>query len=111
MLGRLSAIDRGRYAEPAALLCCAVVGALALWLLVRLVWAIVPRGDAALDLAPARLGGDATGAVPAQSAANWHLFGTSSARPGAGGNAPATTLSLILRGTFAAADPGTGIAV
>ena len=111
MLGRLSAIDRGRYAEPAALLCCALLGVLALWLLVRLVWAIVPRGDAALELAPARLGGDAVGAMPAQSAANWHLFGNTPSRPNAGSNAVATTLSLMLRGTFSARDPATGIAV
>lgn len=111
MLGRLSGIDRGRYAEPAALLCCALFGALALWLLVRLVWTILPRGDAALELAPARLGDDAAGAVPAQSAANWHLFGNTPIRPGAGSSAPATMLSLILRGTFAATDPATGIAV
>ena len=111
MLGRLSGIDRGRYAEPAALLCCLLFGALALWLLVRLVWALVPRSDAALELAPPRLGSDAGGAVPAQSAANWHLFGNAPNGPGAGNNAPATTLSLILRGTFAALDPRTGIAV
>ncbi len=111
MLGRLSGIARGRYAEPAALLCCALFGALALWLLVRLVWALVPRSDAALELAPPRLAADAGGAVPAQSAANWHLFGTSRSPLGAGGAAPATTLSLILRGTFASADPRAGIAV
>ena len=106
-----SSIDRNRYAEPAAALACAAFALLVLWLLVRLVWALVPRSDAALELAPPRLAADAAGAAPAQSVANWHLFGTSRAALGAGGAAPATTLSLILRGTFASADPRAGIAV
>lgn len=110
MLGRLSGIARGRYAEPAALLCCALFGALALWLLVRLAWALVPRSDAALELAPPRLAAGAGGAAPAQSAANWHLFGAARS-PIGGGAAPATTLSLILRGTFASTDAAAGIAV
>lgn len=112
MRGGLSGIHRGRNAELAALLCCVIAGALALWLLVRLIWALVPRGDAALEVAPARIAdGGTSGPVPAQSIANWHLFGTSRFAPGASGAAPATTLSLILRGTFASSDPHTGIAV
>lgn len=39
--------------------------------------------------------------------ANWHLFGTAES---AGTEVARTTLALTLRGTFASADPGTGIA-
>jgi general secretion pathway protein C len=106
---RFSGIDRARHAE-AALLCCALLAALALWLLVRLVWTLLPRGDAAFDT-PLHVAGNAAGAVPAQSIAKWHLFGSTPLRPGAGPGAPATTLSLILRGTVADRDPRAGIAV
>jgi general secretion pathway protein C len=107
----LSGIDRGRYAEPAAALCCAVLVALALWLFVRLLWSLVPRGDAALETAPVRADAATGGALPAQSIARWHLFGNTPLRPGAGAGAPATTLSLILRGTLAESDPKAGIAL
>lgn len=110
MTGRLSGIDRGRNMEVAALLCCAVFGALAVWLFVRLVWDLVPRGDVAFDTAPARVAG-MTGAAPAQSVAKWHLFGKTTFATGTGANAPASTLSLILRGTLAEGDPTRGIAV
>ena len=103
--------DRSRYAEPAAALCCAALAALALWLLVRLVWSLVPRGDAAFDTAPLRSEASTAGAVPAQSVARWHLFGNTPLRPGAGPGAPSTTLSLILRGTLAENDPKAGIAL
>ena len=105
---RFAAIDRDRRAEAAALLCCAVFGALALWLLARLVWAVLPRGDAAFD-APLRMAGAAAGAAP-QSIAKWHLFGNTPLRPGAGPGAPAT-MSLILRGTVADRDPRAGVAL
>ena len=111
MLGHRWKIDRNRYAEPAALLACVGFALLALWLLVRLVWLLIPRGDAAFDTAPMRVGAGAAGPVPAQSIARWHLFGNTPFTPGAATNAPATTLSLILRGTFANADPKSGIAV
>lgn len=111
MLGLRWGIDRGRQAEPAALLACIVFALLALWLLVRLVWLLLPRGDAAFDTAPMRVGADSAGPVPATSIAKWHLFGNSPLVRGNGGTAPATTLSLILRGTFAGADPKSGIAV
>jgi general secretion pathway protein C len=107
----LSGIDRSRYAEPAAALCCAVLAALALWLLVRLLWSLVPRGDAAFASAPVRADAAAAGTLPAQSIARWHLFGNSPLRSGAGAGAPATTLSLILRGTLAENDPKSGIAL
>ncbi|MFI4970303.1 MAG: type II secretion system protein N, partial [Lysobacterales bacterium] len=107
---RFSGIDRDRHAEAAALLCCVAFAALALWLLVRLVWALLPRGDAAFDT-PVRMAGTAAGAVPAQSIAKWHLFGNTPLRPGAGPGAPPTTLSLVLRGTVADRDPRAGVAL
>jgi len=87
-----------------------VLGALAVWLVARLVWLIVPRGDDALDIATPRVGAG-SGPAPAQSIARWHLFGNTPARPGAGPGAPATTLAMMLHGTLADRDPGSGIAV
>jgi general secretion pathway protein C len=103
--------DRSRYAEPAAALACAALAALALWLLVKLLWLLVPLDDAALDTAPTRSDAVINGAVPAQSVARWHLFGNTPLRAGAGAGAPSTTLSLILRGTLAENDPKAGIAL
>ena len=82
----------------------ALLGALALWLL-------VPRGDAALGGASMRVGDALSTPAPAQSIATWHLFGNTPARPGTGPGAPATTLAMILRGTLADSDPGSGVAV
>jgi general secretion pathway protein C len=90
---------------------CAALAALALWLLVKLAWLLVPLDDAALDTTPARGETGAKGAIPAQSVARWHLFGNTPLRPGAGPGAPSTTLSLILRGTLAENDPKAGIAL
>lgn len=110
MARRGLAIERGRYAETAAWACCVLFGALASWLLVRLIWQLLPQGD------PGRAGehAPAVGAVPvaapARSVASWHLFGETPRRPGAGGEA-ASTLSLILRGTVAEGDPKAGLAV
>jgi len=104
-------IDRRRSSELVALAACALLVALSIWLLVRLIWLLVPRGDAALDTPTARVGADAGGLAPAQSIAKWHLFGNTPARPGSGPGAPATTLAMILRGTLADRDPGVGIAV
>lgn len=94
------------------MLTCAVLGLLCLWLLVRLVWLVVPTAsetDAALPVAtmPA-----ASGAHAAVSVSKWHLFGN----PGLttaqlARNAPATQLQLQLRGTLAEADPRSGMAV
>lgn len=103
-------IDR-RSVELAAMASAAVLGALALWLLVRLIWLLVPRGDAALGGSSMRISDAVAGPVPAQSIAKWHLFGNTPAKPGAGPGAPATTLSMILRGTLADSDPGSGVAV
>lgn len=101
-------IDHGRHAETAGWACCVLFGALALWLLARLVWQLLPQGE------PGRSGERAQPAVvaaaPARSIASWHLFGETPRRPGAGGEA-ASTLSLILRGTVAEGDPTAGFAV
>lgn len=103
-------IDRGRYAGTAAWASCAVLGAVALWLLVRLVWRLLPGGASAAGGDQAQLADPAAAGTPARSIASWHLFGETPARPGAGGEA-ASTLSLILRGTVADGDPKAGLAV
>jgi general secretion pathway protein C len=101
-------IDRRAF-ELAALACVAVLGALAVWLVVRLIWLLVPHGDPALDASATRVG-SAAGAAPSKSIAKWHLFGDT---PGAasGPNGPASTAGMILRGTLADRDPAAGIAV
>lgn len=109
MARRGLAIDRGRYAETAGWACCAVFGALASWLLVRLIWQLLPQAE------PARAGDTPAAAAvlaPAstRSVASWHLFGETPRRGGAGADA-ASTLSLILRGTVAESDPKAGLAV
>lgn len=111
MSGIGSAFDRNRHAQPAAFLLCAILAGLALWQLVRLVWAVVPRGDAALEAAPLRVPATVAAGPDSRSIARWHLFGETPVGPGSGPGGPATTLSLILRGTFAGNDPGNGIAV
>ncbi|MGA9423389.1 MAG: type II secretion system protein N [Rhodanobacteraceae bacterium] len=111
MLWRLPDIDRSRTVELAALGSCAVLVALALWLLVRLIWLLIPRGDAVFGTPPARVGTDTGAERAAVSIAKWHLFGNTPYARVAGPNAPATTLSLVLRGTLANRDPRTGIAV
>lgn len=104
-----ASIDRRSF-ELAALASCAVLGALAVWLLVRLIWLLVPRGDSAFGDASARVGIGDQGPAPAQSIAKWHLFGNTPI-VGSGPGAPATTLAMILRGTLADRDPASGIAV
>lgn len=111
MAWRLSGFDRSRMAESAARLCCVLLGLIALWLLVRLVWVLLPSGDAVLDAPAAPVASDPAGSR-ALSVSKWHLFG-STTRPSrsAANGAPATTLSMILRGTLAERDPRAGIAV
>ena len=70
-------IDR-RSVEIGALVSCAALAALGVWLLVRLVWLIVPRDDAVLEGSSMRVG-NGTGPAPAQSIAKWHLFGNTPA--------------------------------
>ncbi len=102
-------IDRRSF-ELAALASCAVLGALAVWLLVRLIWLLVPRGDAALGDASLRVGIGDQGPAPSQSIAKWHLFGNTPI-VGSGPGASAATVAMILRGTLADRDPASGIAV
>ncbi len=111
MAWRPSAFDRSRSAEMAAWLCCVLLGLLALWLLVRLVWVLLPSGDTVLATPTTPLAAD-TGGSRALSVSKWHLFG-SSAQPSrfAANGAPTTTLSMVLRGTLAERDPRAGIAV
>ncbi len=100
----LASIDR-RSLELTALATSAVLGALAVWLLARLIWILVPRGDvgdATLHVAA----GDAAGTTT--SIAKWHLFGNTPAAATASG---AATQSMILRGTLADRDPAAGVAV
>ena len=109
MQWRVPEVDRDRATGRAALAACVVLGALAVWLVARLVWLLVPRGDAALDASAARVGAVA-GSAPTQSIAKWHLFGNT---PGAtsGANATVSTTGMVLRGTLADRDPAAGIAV
>ncbi len=100
----LASIDR-RSIEWTAVATCAVLGALAVWLLARLIWILVPRGDVA-DAAIQVASSDA--AATTTSIAKWHLFGNTPAAVTASG---AATQSMILRGTLADRDPGSGVAV
>ncbi|HSC10868.1 MAG TPA: type II secretion system protein N [Rhodanobacteraceae bacterium] len=103
MLNSMSSGDHERLSRLAALGACAAAAALCLYLLVRLAWLLLPRGDATGP-------GAATAAqVPASatvSVAKWHLFGNpqgiASATPA---SSLATVLKLGLRGTLALADP------
>jgi len=100
----LASIDR-RSIEWTAIATSAVLGALAVWLLARLIWILVPRGDggdAALHVAT----GDP--AATTTSIAKWHLFGNTPVAATASG---AAVQSMILRGTLADRDPAAGVAV
>lgn len=99
--------EHGRAAGLAAMACCAVLAAIALWLCVRLLWAVLPGDDAALAGAGVSVATTPI-APPARSIAQWHLFGAAVAERG--GDGPSTT-SLILRGTLAENDPKAGLAV
>jgi general secretion pathway protein C len=92
-----------------------------LWLLAalaRLVWLLVPAGEAALPLAApvnAAPGGGAarTAAVDIETMAGWHLFGEAGAEPsvskpaatGIEAQAQASALNLRLQGVMSATDP------
>lgn len=98
--------DRNRAAELAAMVCCALLAAIAAWLLLRLVGSLLPHDDAApADAAPPEAAASPT-ASTRDSLAHWHLFGNTPVAS----TGPSTT-SLILRGTLADADPKAGIAV
>lgn len=107
---RLAQIDRSRHSEWAARACLVVLAALAVWLLVRLVWVLVPRGDIAADVVPARLATTTTSEATV-SVAKWHLFGNAATPVNSMRDAPATSLALTLRGTVADRNAKTGVAV
>ncbi|MDR3386612.1 MAG: type II secretion system protein N [Rudaea sp.] len=104
MLNPLTSSDRERLSRLTARVAGALAAVTCLWLLVRLVWLLLPHADigttvSALAPPPA--------AVAAQSVAKWHLFGNPQSVNLAqfARNAPATTLKLTLRGTLALPDP------
>jgi len=103
MLNSMSSGDHERLSRLAALGACAAAAALCLYLLVRIVWLLLPRGDATGPGATAAAQAPARATV---SVAKWHLFGNpqgiASATPA---SSLATVLKLGLRGTLALADP------
>ena len=104
MRRELASIDR-RSLEWTAIAISAVLGALAVWLLARLIWILVPRGDVG-DAAMHVATGEA--AATTTSIAKWHLFGNTPIAATASG---AAVPSMILRGTLADRDPAVGVAV
>lgn len=111
MLNPLTHSDHERVSRLAALAICAGAGVACLWLLVRLVWLLLPQARVDADLASAAP--RPPPAAAAQSIALWHLFGNPQSVNLAqlARNAPATTLKLTLRGTLALPDPKQGIAM
>src|SRR4249920_3078334 len=103
MLNSMSSGDHERLSRLAALGACAAAAALCLYLLVRIAWLLLPRGDAAGPGATVAAQAPASATV---SVAKWHLFGNpqgiASAAPA---SSLATVLKLGLRGTLALADP------
>lgn len=102
--------DRGRHAERAAMLVCVLLGLWLLWLVVHLLWTLLPGEDPSAT-GPVRVAPADAVAPSSPSVSRWHLFGHASAPALLQRQAPATTLSLNLRGTLAERDPRTGIAV
>jgi general secretion pathway protein C len=110
MLDSLNFPDNARLSRYAAQATCAAAVLICLWLIVRLVWLLVPQGEAGVASAPTT---NAPAPPPLQSVAKWHLFGNPQTitvlqhmR-----DAPATTLKLTLRGTLAMDDAHAGIAM
>lgn len=99
-----------RWIERAALLASLLLIFAIVWFAVRIALALWPRGDAAANVAPARLP-EANANAPTVSVSRWHLFGNA----GAGATnlrvLPTSTLALSLRGTVADRDPTIGVAV
>ncbi|MEP6882146.1 MAG: type II secretion system protein N, partial [Dokdonella sp.] len=105
----LAGVDRDRWSERLAMLAFVVCIVLLLWMLARTFWLMVP-GDEGLSAGPLR-SAVVTSAAPGVSVSKWHLFGNAPQQQALLRNAPATTLSLSLRGTLADANPHSGIAV
>ena len=101
--------DRDRWSLRAALSVFALLALLLVWLLARMFWLIVP-GDDGTEGVPLRAAAVAASA-PTLSISKWHLFGDAPGTAATRRDAPATTLSLTLRGTLADADPHSGLAV
>jgi len=103
MLNSMSSGDHERLSRLAALGACAAAAALCLYLIVRIAWLLLPRGDVNGPGATAPEQAPASATV---SVAKWHLFGNpqgiASATPA---SSLATVLKLGLRGTLALADP------
>lgn len=91
------------------MLAFAVCVVLLLWLLARTFWLLVP-GDDGLSAGPLRSAA-VVSTAPGVSVSKWHLFGDAPQRQALLRDAPATTLTMSLRGTLADADPHSGIAV
>ncbi len=108
-LAGLAGVDRDRWSERLAMLAFVVCIVLLLWMLARTFWLLVPGEDGAIA-GPLHSATVAT-AVPEVSVSKWHLFGNAPQQQALLRNAPATTLSLSLRGTLADADPRSGMAV
>ena len=110
MLTSPSLADRQRLSRLAALCTCALAGAICLWLLVRMVWLVLPHADSDVGSAPVV---PPLATAPRQSVGKWHLFGNPQSLDLAqlARNAPATTLKLTLRGTLALPDAKQGIAM
>ncbi|HET7063170.1 MAG TPA: type II secretion system protein N [Rudaea sp.] len=103
MLNSMSSGDHERLSRLAALGACAAAAALCLYLLVRIVWLLLPRGDATGPGAAAAAQAPASATV---SVAKWHLFGNPQGIASATtASSLATVLKLGLRGTLALADP------
>ncbi len=103
MLNSMSSGDHERLSRLAALGACAAAAALCLYLLVRIVWLLLPRGEATGPGATAAAQAPASAIV---SVAKWHLFGNPQGVTGAApASSLATVLKLGLRGTLALADP------
>jgi general secretion pathway protein C len=103
MLNSMSSGDHERLSRLAALGACAAAAALCLYLLVRIVWLLLPRGDATGPGATAAVQAPASATI---SVAKWHLFGNPQGMANATpASSLATVLKLGLRGTLALADP------
>jgi len=110
MFNSLTAIDQERLSRGAALGVCALSAIFGLWLLVRLVWLLLPHADGVATPPPPAAG--ANSAPAQQSLAKWHLFGNPMALAAVQArSAPSSALRLTLRGTLALPDPKQGMAV
>ncbi len=101
--------ERIRWSERAAILVCLLLAAIAVWLLARVFWSVLPAGDVAAVAVPRSAASSEP--PPTVAVSKWHLFGDAPQRAASTRNAPATTLALRLRGTLADPDPRRGIAV